>query len=186
MTDNNRLGRWVRRFLLEYLINERNLSRGTQRSYRDTLALLIPFVARQTRTGVDALNVVHVSAEAVRMFLAYLEDSRNSVVRPGTSGWQPSTRWPVLWPCAAQSISLGAEKSVRYLSKNAPRSRSRIWRRPKSMHYSRPPTSGVRKDDAITFFSFSSTTQAPAPTKPPRSLLAIFTLRMCPAETFRG
>ena len=58
MTDNNRLGPWVRRFLLEHLINERNLSRGTQRSYRDTLTLLIPFVARQTRKGVDALNVV--------------------------------------------------------------------------------------------------------------------------------
>jgi len=80
MTDSNRLGPWVRRFLLEHLINDRNLSRGTQRSYRDTLALLIPFVARQTRTGVDALNVVHVSAETVRKFLAYLEDSRNCAV----------------------------------------------------------------------------------------------------------
>ena len=80
MTDSNRLGPWVRRFLLEHLIDERNLSRGTQRSYRDTLALLIPFVARQSRKGVDALNVVHVSADCIRRFLAYLEDSRNCAV----------------------------------------------------------------------------------------------------------
>src|ERR1051326_4217017 len=80
MTDSNRLGPWVRRFLLEHLINERNLSRGTQRNCRDTLALLIPFVARQTRKAVDDLNVFHVSADTVRRFLAYLEDSRNCAV----------------------------------------------------------------------------------------------------------
>ena len=47
MDDAARLGPWVRRFLLEHLIGERNLSVNTQRSYRDTLALLIPFAARQ-------------------------------------------------------------------------------------------------------------------------------------------
>ena len=41
MDDAARLGPWVRRFLLEHLIGERNLSVNTQRSYRDTLALLI-------------------------------------------------------------------------------------------------------------------------------------------------
>ena len=34
------LGGWVRRFLVEHLVVERNLSRNTQRSYRDTLRLL--------------------------------------------------------------------------------------------------------------------------------------------------
>ena len=80
MTDTQKLGPWIRRFLLEHLIQERNLSRGTQRSYRDTLALLIPFVARQTRKGVEDLSVVHVSAEAVRRFLAYLENSRKCAI----------------------------------------------------------------------------------------------------------
>ena len=45
MTETAKLGPWVRRFLLEHLVGERNLSRNTQRSYRDTLALLIPFIA---------------------------------------------------------------------------------------------------------------------------------------------
>jgi site-specific recombinase XerD len=80
MTDNSRLGPWVRRFLLEHLIKERNLSRGTQQSYRDTLTLLIPFVARKTRKSVDALGVVHVSADLVRMFLLHLEESRGCAI----------------------------------------------------------------------------------------------------------
>jgi integrase/recombinase XerD len=43
MTKTSLLGPWVRRFLLEYLVSERNLARNTQRSYRDTLKLLLPF-----------------------------------------------------------------------------------------------------------------------------------------------
>jgi integrase/recombinase XerD len=80
MTDTRRLGPWVRRFLLEHLINERNLSRGTQRSYRDTLTLLIPFVARKARKSVDELDVVQVSADLVRMFLLDLEDGRGCAI----------------------------------------------------------------------------------------------------------
>jgi hypothetical protein len=33
MTDQALLGPWVRRFLLEYLVTEKNLARNTQRSY---------------------------------------------------------------------------------------------------------------------------------------------------------
>ncbi len=80
MTDTRRLGPWVRRFLLEHLINERNLSRGTQRSYRDTLTLLIPFVARKARKSVDELDVVQVSADLVRMFLLDLEAGRGCAI----------------------------------------------------------------------------------------------------------
>ena len=56
MTKTSLLGPWVRRVLLEYLVSERNLARNTQRSYRDTLRLLLPFVARQTN-GSSALFV---------------------------------------------------------------------------------------------------------------------------------
>lgn len=77
MTDPLKLGPWVRRFLLGHLVNERNLSRGTQRSYRDTLTLLIPFVARRVRKRGEDLNVTHVSADAVKGFLLYLEQSRS-------------------------------------------------------------------------------------------------------------
>jgi site-specific recombinase XerD len=49
MTDTTKLGPWVRRFLLEHLVDERNLARNTQRSYRDSLALLISYIATRVR-----------------------------------------------------------------------------------------------------------------------------------------
>ena len=36
MTEQPLLGPWMRRFLLEHLVSERNLARNTQRSYRDS------------------------------------------------------------------------------------------------------------------------------------------------------
>ena len=45
MKNEALLGPWVRRFLLEHLVAERNLARNTQVSYRDTLALLLPFAS---------------------------------------------------------------------------------------------------------------------------------------------
>jgi site-specific recombinase XerD len=76
MTDKTNLGPWVRQFLLEHLVVERNLARNTQQSYRDTLCLLIPFVARKSRRTVEQLAVTDVSAERVRQFLLDLEQTR--------------------------------------------------------------------------------------------------------------
>jgi len=80
MNDETLLGPWVRRFLLEHLVAERNLARNTQRSYRDSLALLIPFAADQTHRAVDRLRVVDVSADLVRLFLADLEQARQCAI----------------------------------------------------------------------------------------------------------
>lgn len=80
MADVAKLGPWVRRFLLEHLISERNLSRNTQRSYRDTLALLIPFAAREVHKKVDQLTVVEVSQKCVGLFLAQIEQVRGCSV----------------------------------------------------------------------------------------------------------
>ena len=79
MTET-KLGPWVRRFLLEHLVGERNLARNTQRSYRDSLALLIPFIAEKVRKGVDQLEVDHLTAERVRQFLQHLEEARGCSV----------------------------------------------------------------------------------------------------------
>jgi site-specific recombinase XerD len=48
MSDGTLLGPWVRRFLLEHLVAERNLARNTQHSYRDALTLLIPLIGYTT------------------------------------------------------------------------------------------------------------------------------------------
>ena len=80
MNDLTLLGPWVRRFLLEHLVAERNLARNTQLSYRDALTLLIPFVAGRLHHPVDRLTLVEVSADLVRLFLADLEESRQCTI----------------------------------------------------------------------------------------------------------
>jgi len=80
MSKGNLLGPWVRRFLLEYLVSELNLARNTQRSYRGTLGLLLPFVARHARKEIDEISVMDVSPDAVRLFLRHLEESRKCAV----------------------------------------------------------------------------------------------------------
>jgi len=74
---HEQLGPWIRRFLLEHLIKERNLSPNTQHSYRDTIAMLLPFIATQLRKPLDQLLVSDVSGDCVRQFLMHLERTRN-------------------------------------------------------------------------------------------------------------
>jgi hypothetical protein len=76
MTDSALLGPWVRRFLLEHLVGERNLARNTQRSYRDTLRLLLPFVARHAGKAIDRRGVEDLSADRVKAFLQDVEEQR--------------------------------------------------------------------------------------------------------------
>ena len=76
MTDNNLLGPWVRRFLLEHLVGELNLARNTQASYRDALALLLPYAAEEAGQSVDQLAIEHLSVENLRQFLGHLEQGR--------------------------------------------------------------------------------------------------------------
>jgi integrase/recombinase XerD len=75
------LGPWVKRFLLEHLISERNLSTNTQRSYRDTLALLLPYAAAQQKTPVDRLEVFALSSDVLRGFLDHIEVVRKCSIR---------------------------------------------------------------------------------------------------------
>lgn len=72
-----RLGPWIRRFLLEYLILDRNLSVNTQRSYRDTLALLLPYLGKHAKKTLDNLEILDLSADHLRGFLNHLEQQRN-------------------------------------------------------------------------------------------------------------
>ena len=80
MSDQNLVGSWTRRFLIEHVIDERNLARNTQASYRDTLALLFPFAATSARKTVDQLVIDHISPDLVRRFLMHLEQDRGCSV----------------------------------------------------------------------------------------------------------
>ena len=76
MREQTTLGPWLRRFLSEYIVTERNLARNTRSSYRDTFSLLLPFASRKLRKSVDRLAVRDLSSTLVLKFLAYLEEER--------------------------------------------------------------------------------------------------------------
>jgi integrase/recombinase XerD len=76
MNKSTLLGPWLRRFLLEHLVTERNLAINTQRSYRDMLTLLLPFVTDKLSKSVDRLTIDDLSPEIVRQFLTHLEQQR--------------------------------------------------------------------------------------------------------------
>jgi integrase/recombinase XerD len=76
MRNTTLMGSWIRRFLLEHLVAERNLSHNTQCSYRDTMVLLLPFMSRTLKTPIDRLAVSDLSPKIVRRFLEHIEKDR--------------------------------------------------------------------------------------------------------------
>jgi len=81
MSERESLGPWLRRFLVEYIVTERNLARNTRTSYRDTFSLLLPFVGGKLRKPVDRLAVRDLTSGLVLKFLTHLEDDRDCSVR---------------------------------------------------------------------------------------------------------
>ena len=80
MNNPKTLGPWLRRFLVEHIVTESNLAPNTQKSYRDTFTLLLPFIGAKNRKSVDRLAVQDLKAGRVLQFLAYLEDNRGCSV----------------------------------------------------------------------------------------------------------
>ena len=140
MRDTSLLGPWVRRFLMEHMVSERNLARNTQRSYRDTLRLLLPAVARRARKPIDRLAVIDVSADRVRQFLSDLEEKRGC-------GIATRNQRLAAIHALARFIGLHAPELVEWCGRcerchsRRPRGRwSRTWRRRRWMPCSRPRT----------------------------------------------
>ena len=76
MSNTDLLSPWVRRFLLEHLVTERNLAHNTQTSYRDALRQFLPFIARAAHRQIERLRVEDVSPARTRAFLQDLEKTR--------------------------------------------------------------------------------------------------------------
>ena len=81
MPDRTVLGPWLRRFVTEHIVTERNLARNTRKSYRDTFTLLLPFVSRKVRKPMDRLAVSDITSGCVLQFLTHLETDRGCSVR---------------------------------------------------------------------------------------------------------
>lgn len=80
MKNDSYLSSWIKRFLLEYLISIRNLSKNTQCSYRDTFRLMLPFTAKKAKKPIEKLLVNDITNDIVKSFLLDLEIMRHSSV----------------------------------------------------------------------------------------------------------
>ena len=77
-TAPNALARAVHGFFGPYLMEQRGLSRHTVLSYRDTLALLLRFIAQTRRTDPATLDLDALTADIVLAFLDHLESDRHN------------------------------------------------------------------------------------------------------------
>ena len=81
MSEIHKLGPPLRRFHSEYIVIERNLARNTQKSYRDTFTLLVPFLTSKLRKAADRLTVHDITSKRVLQFLAHIEDNRGCSIQ---------------------------------------------------------------------------------------------------------
>ena len=81
MSDPRTLAPWLRRFLVEHVVTERNLARNTQLSYRDTFKVLIPFFRAKTRKSAERLVLEDLTPQRVLEFLAHMEEGRSCSVQ---------------------------------------------------------------------------------------------------------
>jgi site-specific recombinase XerD len=81
MTAPRPLGPLVHSFFVDHLITVKGLRPASVRSYRDTIRLLLCFVAEQRGTKITKLTVEDLTFERVVAFLRHLEDDRHNHVR---------------------------------------------------------------------------------------------------------
>ena len=74
------LGSFIRRFLLEEVVADRNLSLNTQKSYRDTIRLLLAFMQEQHGLDPTRVSVEGLTVDVLRAFLTHLEGDRGNAI----------------------------------------------------------------------------------------------------------
>jgi integrase/recombinase XerD len=81
VTGSQPIGPLIHSFFVDHLITVKGLRPTSVRSYRDTIRLLLGFVARDKRAKITRLTVEDLTFESVVAFLRYLEDERHNHVR---------------------------------------------------------------------------------------------------------
>jgi len=74
------LARCLGQFFTEYLPAVRGMSPHTQKSYRDSLVLLLRFLCSRSSLHPTKLDLEHLTPEAVVAFLDHLEEDRHNCV----------------------------------------------------------------------------------------------------------
>jgi integrase/recombinase XerD len=81
MTGPRPLGPLIHSFFLDHLVTVKGLRPASMRSYRDTIRLLLCFIAEDKATKITKLNIEDLTFERLLGFLRYLEDDRGNHVR---------------------------------------------------------------------------------------------------------
>lgn len=71
----------LQRFFTDRLVHQREASPATVASYRDSLRLLIGFLAQRTGKAPSALDFDDIDDEAITAFLTHLETARHNTAR---------------------------------------------------------------------------------------------------------
>jgi integrase/recombinase XerD len=74
------VGTVVHDFFVDYLRQQKGLRQSSMRSYRDTLRLFLPFVAKGTGRPISRLQLAELSLEQVLGFLRHMEEDRHNSV----------------------------------------------------------------------------------------------------------
>jgi site-specific recombinase XerD len=72
------LGASIVAFFEDYLPNQRGMSQHTMHSYRDAVVMLLRFVARECRRGIETLDLADLDASRIARFLLHLETERGN------------------------------------------------------------------------------------------------------------
>ncbi len=75
------LGPLIHSFFLDHLVTVKGLRAASMRSYRDTIRLLLCFIAQDKATKITKLTIGDLTFERLLGFLRYLENDRGNHVR---------------------------------------------------------------------------------------------------------
>src|SRR5208282_4598813 len=78
--STNLLGAIVRDYFIDHLPRLRGSSPHTIHSYRDSIALLLRYVAEQRKVPLAALDLADLDVPHILAFLSHLEDRRKNSV----------------------------------------------------------------------------------------------------------
>ncbi|MCA1675276.1 MAG: site-specific integrase [Actinobacteria bacterium] len=81
MTERRPLGPLMHSFFVDHLLTVKGLRPASVRSYRDTMRLLLCFVAHDKGTKITRLSIDDLTFERMLGFLRYLEQDRGNHVR---------------------------------------------------------------------------------------------------------
>jgi site-specific recombinase XerD len=81
MSADQPIGPLIQSFFVDHLVTVKGLRPASVRSYRDTIRLLLVFVAKDNKTKITKLTVGDFTFERIVGFLRYLEDERHNHIR---------------------------------------------------------------------------------------------------------